>query len=151
MTPYWAVVHFVKAFEDEELAFVAEACGDLRPYGTELGVDFGACRLVAGSLADVQPHGRVVVRAGTVAVAVVVNVDNRVEPGIFRITDDFGHAVHPSVVYLIVRSVADMPHPGDGDAHRREACCGHTVEKSLRGRGVVPARLVGDAVYMCIE
>ena len=138
-----AVMQLVEGFEDEEVALVLEAGGNLRPHGSVLGCDCFVGSLVAGSFAQVQP----VFGIG----AIVVNVDDGVQAGILSITYDFGHTVHPFIIYLIVGSVAHMAHPSDRDADGGETGCGHTVEKSLRGRSIVPSRLVRDAVYMCIE
>ena len=82
---------------------------------------------------------------------VVVCINNHLQACIFGIAHNLVHAIQPSIVKNISRSLADMAKPGNGNTHAGETLGLYAGKGSLCGRGAAPGSLAGNAVIVGIK
>lgn len=118
---------FVERFENQMVAIVLEAVGDLRP---DLGDLFLNLRLGAGF----QGHP-----------FIVMGVEDDITFVVDPVIHDLLHPVHPGLVDGVVGRSAEMIFPGDGHTERTETFGLQVVEHGLGGFGIAPTGFRGDA------
>ena len=120
----------VERFKDQEFAFILELVRNLSPHCGHLVKHLLMHFRIYGGTLNVKPVFAVA--------AIVMHVDDCDQSCILSITNDLGNPVKPSLLYLVVRSRADMSHPGHRDADSRKSCRLDLIESSLGSLRIAP-------------
>ena len=137
------VVDFIESLEHQEFSLVLEPLSDLSPHCRDLIQNLLVFLRIYTSRLDIEPILAVC--------TIVMHIDNSIQSGRFSITHDFRHSFKPSLVNLIVRSLANMSKPCHRDTYCGETSSLQLIECSLSSLGIAPECFTRDTIIICIE
>ena len=145
--PLTAIDEFVEGLQHEEVSLVLELLCNLGPDSCDFFFHLLVHLLVVHCALQVLP----VVTVVFPVVFVVMGIEDDLEAGVLSKAHHLVDTVQPHFVQFVLRSLANVSHPRNGNAHAGKALGLYTVESGLRSRFPLPGGLGSYAISIGIK